>query len=162
MVAEPTARFDDDQVEPKRHPRQCDGTQRTELHEPERRTAEPDQLCAIHRFLGETVVAPRAPADLDDHERRPGLIDRDEVQLCAPDADLPAEDRPAGRLEPRRDQRLRGIAGQLRIRSHGISIAGVAYAPVTSDPTSASASDQMIAAASAITAAAPGSNVTTP
>ena len=45
--------------------------------------------------------------------RRPG-IDRNEVQLVAADPHIASQDRPAGRLQPARDQRLARVTDPLR------------------------------------------------
>ena len=60
----------------------------------------------------------RAPADLDDHERRRrARVDRHEVELVATDMDVPGEDGPAGFAQPRADESLGGVTRELRRRS---------------------------------------------
>ena len=162
VVAQATSGFDHDEVEPERQSRQRAAVgQSTAIDQGECRRSQPGKLPPIDGLFREAVVAARAPADLDDHEGGLCKINADEVELRPPDSHLAAEDAPTCPLEPVAYDRLRNVARQLRSCSHGASIAVAAYAPVTSEPSCAS-SDQMIASASAIAAAAPGSSVTTP
>lgn len=127
-MAQSPARLRDDEVEPQRQPRHRRPiAERAPFHECERRGAEPSQLRPVDRLLGEAEVAPRAPADLDDHEGRARRVHGDEVELGSADADVPAEDVPARALEVVRDDRLGRVTRSLGRRAHPGRMAAAAY-----------------------------------
>ena len=114
------------------------GARRGEASE---RRPEVAPLPPVECLLGEPEVAPRAPADLDQDDR-PGWprVERDQVDLLAPEPDVPSEDRPAEGHEVVGDQVLGGIPGALHRRPtrswsalHPASLAAPAYPGVSRD-----------------------------
>ena len=73
----------------------------------------------VDRLLGQAEVPVPAESDLDEHEnRRRTRVDRDDVQLGAPDPDLATENRPAGCGELGGDEQLGRIAPTLLRGAH--------------------------------------------
>jgi hypothetical protein len=74
----------------------------------------------VERLLGETEVAPAAPANLDDHEGRRGArVNRHEIELVATDMDVPGQDGPARIAQSSGNELLGGVTRQLSGRPTG-------------------------------------------
>lgn len=131
-------RFHDDEVHPGRQPGEGYLPHPPGLAQAPDRRSEVGPLPPVQCLVGESEVAPAAPADLDDHElgRRPG-IDRHEVQLASPGPDVPGEDRPARGDQPLGDPLLGVVSGLLggrassRVARHRVSIADRDHPAIT-------------------------------
>jgi hypothetical protein len=105
-------RLDDDEIESDRQTWQpCPIGKATTVEQPADRRPEPTPLAEVECLLGQTEVAARPPPDLDHNEvaRRTG-IDREDVDLPAPDVHIPTENMPAGELQRTRGESLGAIS----------------------------------------------------
>src|SRR6476469_4725302 len=74
-------------------------------------------LPVIDALLCQTETARRPPAHFDDDERaRRTRVDRHEIELMAPDMDVPGQDGPTGLDQPGEDQRFGGVTCLLSLR----------------------------------------------
>lgn len=121
MVTDPDGRrrgdgrLDDDEIDTNRVTGERKPVrERSGLYEATDRGPQVPPLAPVERLLGQTVIPPRPPADLNEHDtgRRP-RIERHEVDLLAADPDVAGQDRPAERDEPLGCEHLSGIAGPL-------------------------------------------------
>jgi len=104
-------RLHGDEVEPHRKVRECEATrQHSALEQRERGGPQPPALAMVDRLLGEAVVPPNPPADLDEHQfARRARVDRHEIKLVATDMDVPGQDGPAVVDQLIGNQRFGGI-----------------------------------------------------
>jgi hypothetical protein len=133
MVSQPTTRLENEEVEPHPQRRELRAIRkRACLPQCKRCPAQPSSLAVVYGFLGESIVAPRAPAHLDDHQGcRWSRVHGQQVNLRATDADLPAEDAPSLRREVRGNLFFRAITGTLGFRAHATRLAARAYPGIT-------------------------------
>lgn len=126
-MSEAVAGLDDNKVEPERERRQRRPVREyTHGSEHEASAVQSGPLAPIHGFLWQAIVAPPAPAHLDDDEGRwRPRIDRDEVELRMPDPHAATEHLPAKPLQVASDQRLRIVARALGTGPHPSSLAMV-------------------------------------
>jgi hypothetical protein len=114
-----SARLNHHEVEPQREARKTLTTrQSANLDQRIGRTPEVRSLAMIDGLLGESEVAARAPAHLDDDEEGGGTrVDRHEIELVATDMDVPGQDGPAALGQQDGDQLFGGITRLLGRRS---------------------------------------------
>ena len=113
------ARFNHNEIEPHGQPGQLHvAGQCAAIQQRVCRESQVASLPVIDRFFGQAEVPRRAPSHLDDHEARGwARVDRHEVDLVATDMDVPGQDGPPLFAEPGGDERLGGIAYELRCRA---------------------------------------------
>lgn len=111
--------LDHHQVDPDGQAGQRGSTREPVLDQPPDRDSEMGALSMVEALLSEPERPRSTPANLDDDQLdRRSRVDGDDVQLAAPDPDVPSEDRPAPARQVGRDRGLRVIAGGLRVSSH--------------------------------------------
>jgi len=110
-----TARLDDHQIEARGQPRDSLSARHdAHIAKARQRFTKDHTLSVRDRLFGEPEFAACAVAHFNDHEftRRAG-IDREDVELCAANAEVSGQDRPSEAGQPIGDERLRRVTGEL-------------------------------------------------
>lgn len=112
-IARHLRRLDEDEVEAERESRDgCSAGELVAIEQPEAGLAEAPPLPPADGLLRQSEVAPGAPANLDDDERRRRAgVDGHDVELPPADPDVSCQDRPARGHESGGDELFGGVAG---------------------------------------------------